>query len=78
MLVQIQKDIAKAETKVERLISDVAQHGEQLNKIAHQASFIRGAVWVLGAIFALATLLFGYYVNGKFKQLFDAIATLAK
>lgn len=78
MLVQIQKDIAKLETKVERLISDVAGHGEHINGITHQASFIKGAVWVLGALFTIATLLFSYYVNGRFTELFNAIAALAK
>jgi hypothetical protein len=42
-------------TKMERLLKDVDAQGIKINDVGHQISFVKGALWVLGVMFALIT-----------------------
>ncbi len=58
-------EIGKLTTKVDRLISDVGSHGEKIDAVRHQVSFVRGALYVIGAIIAVIGVGIAWYFSGK-------------
>jgi hypothetical protein len=58
-------EIAKLTTKVERLIEDVNGHGDKIDALRHQVTFVKGAMWVIGGIMTLVVLALGWYFIGK-------------
>ncbi len=51
--------------KVDRLIVDVGKQGEKIDKVQRQISFVRGALWVIGGLFAIAIAAIGIYARIK-------------
>ncbi len=47
-------EIGKLSSNMERLISDVKSQSEKLDAVRHQVSFVKGGIWVIGILFALA------------------------
>lgn len=54
----IQKSIGAIGAKLDRVIDDVAKQGEKLDDLRHKVSFVRGTIFVLGALVAVV----GYLV----------------
>jgi hypothetical protein len=63
-------EIGKLTAKVDRLIDDVAKHGDKIDAVRHQVTFVKGALWVIG----FAMLLFGgiatWVFTGKLSIIF--------
>jgi hypothetical protein len=55
-VLDLAKSVAQLGAKTDRLIQDVESQGKKLDGISHQVSFVKGALWVLGALFALVAL----------------------
>ena len=68
--------IGKWTQAVERLISDVEAQDEKLDKLTHQASFIKGGLAVAGVVFSAVTGILYYLVNAKWDSLLQAIQPL--
>jgi|HubBroStandDraft_1064217.scaffolds.fasta_scaffold547160_2 hypothetical protein len=49
-LMELQKSVAGLMTKTDRLILDVDKHGDKIDAVRQQISFVKGAIWVIGAI----------------------------
>jgi hypothetical protein len=62
-IMDVQKAIGELTAKTDRLISDVASHGTKVDGIGHQISFVKGALWVIGALVILATTGIGLYLR---------------
>ena len=62
-LIEIQKELSVNSTKIDRLITDVGDQGKKLDDIRHTVSFVRGALWVLGALFGIAIIAVGLYLK---------------
>ena len=58
-------EVAKLTTQVERLIEDVKGHGDKIDAVRHQVTFVKGALWVIGGIMALVVVALGWYFSGK-------------
>jgi len=52
-------------TKVDRLIEDASKHGEKIDTIRNQISFVRGATWVIGGLLAILIALATIYVRSQ-------------
>lgn len=62
-IMEVQKAIGDLTAKTERLISDVMAHGTKIDGIQHQISFVKGALWVIGALVVIAGTLIGLYLR---------------
>jgi hypothetical protein len=58
-------EIGKMMSKVDRLIDDVRSHGQKIDGVRHQISFVRGAMWVIGALIALVIALGTWYLRAQ-------------
>jgi hypothetical protein len=65
MIVQLTADVGKLTAKVDRLIDDQKGIGEKVDTVRHTVSFVRGAVWVIGGIIAVAIFIVGLYLSGR-------------
>ena len=54
-VMELQKSVAELATKTDRLIKDVDGQGTKIDGIGHQISFVKGAIWVIGGLVAIAT-----------------------
>jgi hypothetical protein len=54
-IMELQKSVAELATKTDRLIRDVDGHGNKIDGVRHQISFVKGALWVLGGLIVVAT-----------------------
>ncbi|WP_158935077.1 hypothetical protein [Burkholderia sp. S171] len=50
-------EIGKLTASVDRLISDVKSHGEKIDQVRHQVTFVKGALYALAPIVALISYL---------------------
>ena len=57
--------VSALEAKLARVIDDAADHENQIDTIRNQVSFVRGVVWVIGALIAVALVVAGIYFKGK-------------
>jgi hypothetical protein len=53
-VMEIQRTLGEMSSKLDRVVTDVKSHGEKLDTIRSQISFVRGVLWVLGALLAIA------------------------
>jgi hypothetical protein len=58
-------EVAKLTVQVERLIDDVRGHGDKIDAVRHQVTFVKGALWVIGGVMAIVLLALGWYFSGK-------------
>jgi hypothetical protein len=56
-------ELGKVGVKVDRLIQDVEGQGAKIDAVRHQISFVRGALWVFGALIAIATAAITLYLK---------------
>jgi hypothetical protein len=62
-IMEVQKTIGDLTAKTERLISDVAGHGTKIDGIRHQIAFVKGALWVIGALVVISSTAIGLYLR---------------
>jgi hypothetical protein len=60
-IMELHKLVSEVGTKTDRLITDVAAHSTKLDTVSHQISFVKGAMWVIGGLIALAITLGAIY-----------------
>ena len=63
-VMELHKLVAEVNAKTDRLVTDVASHSTKLDAVGHQISFVKGAIWVIGALIALAIALGTVYYRG--------------
>src|SRR5262245_1684844 len=59
------REVARLETKVDRLIDDVEEHGKKIDVVRHQVTFVKGALWVAGLLIAVAGGIATLVLSGK-------------
>jgi hypothetical protein len=59
-------EIGKLTSKVDRLIDDVGKHGEKIDAVRHQVTFVKGALWVIAFLIGAAGVIATWYITGKF------------
>jgi hypothetical protein len=72
-------ELGKLGTKVDRLIQDVDRQGTKIDAVWHQISFVKGALWVLGGLFAIATVAVPIYfrmTNALYFRMTNALTRL--
>lgn len=60
-IMDLKGTVASLATKIDRLIDDVSKHGEKIDTVRNQISFVKGALWVIGGLLALATVTLTLY-----------------
>jgi hypothetical protein len=59
-------EIGKLTANVDHLITEVQGHGAKIDAVRHQISFVKGALWVIGAMIVLVSTAIGLYLkNGS-------------
>ena len=53
-IIDLKGAVSSLTTKVDRLIDDVGKQGDKIDTVRNQTSFVRGAMWVIGGLMALA------------------------
>jgi hypothetical protein len=64
-VLQMQRAFGVVEQKVDRLIEDVGTHADKIDKVRHQVTFVKGALWVIGGLIVFVGALVAWYVTGK-------------
>ncbi len=54
IVMEMQRTLGEMFGKLDRVVADVKSHGEKLDIIRSQISFVKGALWVLGGLMAIA------------------------
>jgi hypothetical protein len=62
-VMELHKLVAGLGTKTDRLISDVDKHGDKIDAVRHQISFVKGALWVIGGLLVIATGIVTWYLR---------------
>ena len=63
-------EIGKLMSKVDILILDVSKHGDRIDEVRHQVTFVKAVLWVLSGLSGLVILLLGWYFSGKLSVTF--------
>ncbi|MEO8925900.1 MAG: hypothetical protein ABI306_01940 [Caulobacteraceae bacterium] len=58
-------ELGKLTSQVGRLIEDVRGHGEKVDALRHQVTFVRGALWVIAGVVAFLGVAAMWYFSGK-------------
>jgi hypothetical protein len=58
-------EIGKLTTKVDRLIDDTGSHGDKIDAVRHQITFVKGAMWVIGIVVIVLVAVATWYFTGK-------------
>jgi hypothetical protein len=58
-------ELGKLTSQVERLIDDVDSHGKKIGEVKDAITFVKGALWVIGAFVTFATAIIGLILSGK-------------
>lgn len=62
-IMEVQRSVAELTAKTDRLIADVDSHGTKIDTIRNQISFVRGAMWVIGGLVAVAIAAAAWYLR---------------
>lgn len=77
-IMEMQKSLGQLNANVERLISDSKSHGDKIDAMRHQATFIKGgmaaSVFFLTVIVGVAS----FILNAKWEALLTAFKTISK
>jgi len=71
-------EIGKLSAHVERLIADVKSHGEKLDKVAHQSTYIKGAIAASTVFVTVIVGLFSWALSVKWDAILAALQALGK
>ncbi len=58
-------EIGKLGAQVERLIHDTARHGDKIDQVRHQISFVKGALWVVGGLIVMFGAVVIWYLKAR-------------
>ncbi len=58
-------NIGDLSSKVDALIKSVDGHGDKIDDLRHKVSFVKGAIWVMGAVLGLMVVIATWYFTGK-------------
>lgn len=58
-------ELGKLGTKVDRLLDDVKSHGDKIDALRHQVTFVKGAIWVIGGVVAILGVALVWIFSGK-------------
>ena len=58
-------EIGKLTTQVQRLITDTSKHGDKIDEVRHQISFVKGALWVIGGLLVIFGAISVWYLKEK-------------
>ncbi len=58
-------EIGKLGSKVDRLIEDTKAVCDKVDAISHQITFVKGAVWVIGALLTVVVGAAVWYLSGR-------------
>jgi hypothetical protein len=53
-IMDLKGSVASFGTKVDRLIEDVGKQGDKIDTVRNQISFVKGAMWVICGLLAIA------------------------
>lgn len=53
-IMELKGSVAALATKIDRLIEDIGKLSEKSDTVRNQISFVRGAIWVIGGLMAIA------------------------
>jgi hypothetical protein len=53
---EMQKSVGQFEAKLDRLVTDVSGLDTKVDDLRHKVTFVKGALWVIGAIIAILGL----------------------
>jgi hypothetical protein len=62
-VMELQRTVAQLAIKTDRLIADVDKQGDRIDGVRHQISFVKGALWVIGGLIAIATTAIVIYLR---------------
>jgi hypothetical protein len=62
-VIEIQRSVADLSAKTDRLIKDVDKHGDRIDAVRHQISFVKGALWVIGSLVVLISAAIAIYLR---------------
>lgn len=74
----VMMEIGKLTANVDRLISDVKSHGEKLDTIRHQASYIKGGMAVSVVLIGIFITVASFFLSAKWDAAIQALRALAK
>ena len=58
-IMDLKGTVATLVTKTDRLIDDVSKQGNKIDTVQHQISFVKGAMWIIGALVTVVTIALG-------------------
>jgi hypothetical protein len=58
-------ELGKLTSQVERLIGDVKGHGLKLDEVKDAINFVKGALWVIGAVILASCTVISLIMSGK-------------
>ena len=61
----LERSVADLAAKTDRLIKDVASQNTKLNEVYDKITFVRGALWVIGALMISLIGIVTWYFTGK-------------
>ena len=62
-IMELQKSLSEIAAKTDRLIANVEKHSVKLDAVRHQITFVRGEVWVFGAMITLLLAVAALYLR---------------
>lgn len=60
---ELQKTVGGLCKEVERMSVDIRSHGDKIDVVRQQISFVKGAVWVIGGLVTFAIVGAGVYLR---------------
>jgi hypothetical protein len=75
-MLQMQRELGAIGAKLDRVISDVEDHGakiddvrEKIDDLRHKVSFVRGGIWVLGGLAVMVGWLLSHNITTSIADL---------
>jgi len=62
-IMELQKTVGGLCKEVERMALDIRSHGDKIDIVRQQISFVKGALWVIGGLVTLAIVGAGVYLR---------------
>jgi len=63
-------ELGKLTSQVDRLVTDVANHGTKLGEVKEAISFVKGAIWVIGGVVIISGTIISLILTGKVSIVF--------
>lgn len=71
-------EIGKLTAKVDRLVDDVSKHGQKIENLNHQASYLRG--WIAAAVVLIGVFIAigSFFLNSKWSAVIQVLNAASK